>query len=83
LVSVEDRRGYEYAARFSTFHRRTAAARAHAIRDSKGEIEPPLWLGLRIAKVEESGGMRQATDDWPFLYTRQPTIPASRRAASR
>ncbi len=33
------------------------------------------WYGLRIAKVEETGGLRQATDDWPFLYSREAAIP--------
>jgi SAM-dependent methyltransferase len=36
----------------------------------------PEWLGLRLAAVEEPGGMRQATDDWPFLYTRAAAVPA-------
>ncbi|MBA4064174.1 MAG: hypothetical protein C0501_10760 [Isosphaera sp.] len=35
----------------------------------------PEWLGLRLAAVQEPGGMRQATDDWPFLYTRTPAVP--------
>jgi len=43
--------------------------------DSKGKPIPPFWIGLHEAKVEETGGMRMATDDWPFLYTRQPTVP--------
>jgi SAM-dependent methyltransferase len=43
--------------------------------DPHGKEEPPEWYGLRIAKVEETGGMRQATDDWPFLYTREAAIP--------
>ena len=41
------------------------------ILDSKGKPEQPFWIGLHEAKVEETGGMRMATDDWPFLYTRR------------
>jgi hypothetical protein len=48
---------------------------AFKILDPQGKEEPPLWYGLRIAKVEETGGMRQATDDWPFLYTREAAVP--------
>lgn len=34
------------------------------------------WAALRTAVVEDSGGaLRPATDEWPFLYTRQPAIP--------
>jgi hypothetical protein len=46
-------------------------AGAHKILDSQGKEEPPLWYGLRIAMVAETGGLRQATDDWPFLYSRE------------
>ena len=35
----------------------------------------PEWVGLRLAKVEEIQGEPIATDDWPFLYTRFPSIP--------
>jgi hypothetical protein len=36
----------------------------------------PEWLGLVPAKLEESNGtLHQATDNWPFLYTRQAVIP--------
>jgi SAM-dependent methyltransferase len=36
----------------------------------------PEWLGLFPAEVQESKGvLRQATDNWPFLYTREPAIP--------
>jgi hypothetical protein len=39
-----------------------------------GETE---WVALRTATVEDSGGsLRPATDEWPFLYTRQPAIPS-------
>ena len=38
---------------------------------------PAEWVRLRAAVVEESGGLLvPATDDWPFLYVRQPAIPA-------
>ena len=41
-----------------------------------GTFADPKWLRLRAAEVAESGGtLRPATDDWPFLYVRQPTIP--------
>ena len=48
---------------------------AHKIFDPQGKEEPPMWYGLRIAKVDETSGLRQATDDWPFLYSRQAAIP--------
>jgi SAM-dependent methyltransferase len=35
----------------------------------------PEWGRLRMAKVQESAELRPATDDWPFLYVRRPTIP--------
>lgn len=45
-------------------------------RDSHGNPVPPMWYGLRIASVENSAGvLRQATDDWPFLYAREASIP--------
>jgi hypothetical protein len=34
------------------------------------------WVRLRAAGVEESPSLPPATDDWPFLYARRPTIPA-------
>ncbi len=43
--------------------------------------EPPAdggteWAGLTAARVEDSGGsLPPATDEWPFLYTHQPTVP--------
>ena len=34
------------------------------------------WGRLRMTEVEESNGaLPPATDDWPFLYVKQPTIP--------
>jgi spermidine synthase len=40
--------------------------------------EPPGddWVRLRAATVEESPNLPPATDVWPFLYARRPTIPA-------
>jgi spermidine synthase len=44
--------------------------------------EPPAgdgteWAALTAARVEDSGGaLPPATDEWPFLYTHQPTVPA-------
>lgn len=35
----------------------------------------PEWGRLRMAKVQESADLPPATDDWPFLYVRRPTIP--------
>jgi hypothetical protein len=36
----------------------------------------PEWLGLFPARVQESQGvLYRADDNWPFLYTRTPTIP--------
>ncbi len=35
----------------------------------------PEWMGMQIATVEEPKGLRQATDDWPFLYSRGASIP--------
>jgi hypothetical protein len=34
------------------------------------------WLKVGPAVVETAGALRLATDDWPFLYLRRPTIPA-------
>jgi len=42
-----------------------------------GAEGPPGWIRLRSAKVEESGGLPPATDDWPFLYVRKPSVPGS------
>src|SRR5205814_175535 len=30
--------------------------------------ESPDWRRLRMTRVEESPGLKPATDDWPFLY---------------
>ena len=38
---------------------------------------PAGWVKLRSASVEESGSLPPATDDWPFLYVRKPTVPGS------
>jgi SAM-dependent methyltransferase len=36
----------------------------------------PEWIGLYPADVQESKGvLYEATDNWPFLYTREPGIP--------
>lgn len=45
------------------------------VKDQHGNVYPPRWMGLEIATVEEPKGMRQATDDWPFLYAREASIP--------
>jgi hypothetical protein len=36
---------------------------------------PPRWYPLRVTAVAEVPGLEQATDDWPFVYTRVPAIP--------
>jgi hypothetical protein len=33
------------------------------------------WYPIRIATVQEVPGLKQATDDWPFVYTRVPSVP--------
>jgi hypothetical protein len=39
------------------------------------QVEPE-WLGLVPAKVEDHpGALYPATDNWPFLYNRSPSIP--------
>lgn len=35
----------------------------------------PMWMRLKVAEVADDPNMRVATDDWPFLYVRTPTIP--------
>ena len=40
--------------------------------------KPPgerVWFPINPATVAESEGMIPATDDWPFLYVRQPDMP--------
>jgi len=36
---------------------------------------PPDWVALRVATVQDLGGLPVATDDWPFLYVREPGVP--------
>jgi hypothetical protein len=36
---------------------------------------PSDWVPIRIAEVEDLGPLPVATDDWPFLYVREPSIP--------
>lgn len=59
---------------------RFGTARPGPLPPSTGE--PPLgsrplkdWVALRAAKVDDPGTLRTATDDWPFLYVREPSIP--------
>lgn len=41
-----------------------------------GPIGRSKWIRLRAATVEEApADLRNATDDWPFLYSRRPDIP--------
>ncbi|HUR54314.1 MAG TPA: hypothetical protein VMZ71_09290, partial [Gemmataceae bacterium] len=38
---------------------------------------PRSWVRLKTAQIEDSKGtLRPATDDWPFLYTRDPQVPS-------
>jgi SAM-dependent methyltransferase len=37
--------------------------------------EEARWIKLGPARVEVPAGLREATDDWPFLYMRAPMIP--------
>ena len=34
------------------------------------------WRPLRSVRIDPSPGLTPATDDWPFLYVRSPTVPA-------
>ena len=34
------------------------------------------FVRLGLARVVDPGGVRPATDDWPFLYLREPMIPS-------
>ena len=45
--------------------------------EPKTEPVSPRWIGLYpVQKLEESrGALAQADDNWPFLYTRSPSIP--------
>jgi hypothetical protein len=44
--------------------------------DIGGQPVPPKWIRLRLATLEASGDdLRPTTDDWPFLYSRKPSIP--------
>ncbi|HXD88184.1 MAG TPA: hypothetical protein VN641_16975 [Urbifossiella sp.] len=38
-------------------------------------VIPTDWRALRVAAVEPLGKLPLATDDWPFLYVREPGIP--------
>ncbi|HKB04076.1 MAG TPA: hypothetical protein VKD90_17775, partial [Gemmataceae bacterium] len=53
------------------------SARGHAMpMDIGGQPVPPRWIRLRLATLEASGDdLRPATDAWPFLYSRKPSIP--------
>lgn len=43
--------------------------------DIGGQPIPPKWVRFRVAELEKSQDLRPATDDWPFLYTRKPSVP--------
>ncbi|HEY2908867.1 MAG TPA: hypothetical protein VGI99_01405, partial [Gemmataceae bacterium] len=38
-------------------------------------VVPTDWRALHVAAVEPLGSLPLATDDWPFLYVREPGIP--------
>ncbi|HEX5069276.1 MAG TPA: hypothetical protein VFV78_03600 [Vicinamibacterales bacterium] len=44
------------------------------------QVQPPVrddsWIRLAPARLVAAEPMRDATDDWPFLYLREPMIPA-------
>ena len=51
-------------------------ARTYKVGDTEVAL-PPSWVRLKTARIEDSNGkLRPATDDWPFLYTREPQVPA-------
>jgi spermidine synthase len=42
----------------------------------KGQVAASHWQHFGLASVlPPEGGLRTATDDWPFLYLREPMIP--------
>jgi SAM-dependent methyltransferase len=44
--------------------------------DIGGNPVSPRWVRFCLASLEQSGSdLPPATDDWPFLYTRRPSIP--------
>lgn len=43
--------------------------------DIGGQPIEPRWVRFRIAELEPSPELAPATDDWPFLYTRSPSLP--------
>ena len=44
--------------------------------DIGGKAVEPKWVRFRIADLERSPpDLPPATDDWPFLYTRKPSVP--------
>lgn len=38
--------------------------------------EGSRWFDLRMVTIEPSPDLKPATDDWPFLYVREPGIPS-------
>jgi SAM-dependent methyltransferase len=48
----------------------------HVPMDMGGHPVEPKWVRFRIAELEASpADLPQAKDDWPFLYTRRPSVP--------
>src|SRR5262249_22655822 len=44
--------------------------------DIGGQAVEPKWVRFRVADLETSPpDLAPATDDWPFLYTRRPSVP--------
>lgn len=54
-----------------------AAGGAGVPTDIGGAPVEPKWVRFRVAALEPSpADLAPATDDWPFLYTRTPSVPA-------
>jgi spermidine synthase len=43
--------------------------------DMGGQPVEPRWVRFRLSDLEASPDLAPATDDWPFLYTRRPSVP--------
>ena len=60
---------------------RLAAGRAPSPASPNGfdvrmpDAERAAWIPFGPARLVEAGNLRDATDDWPFLYLREPMIP--------
>ena len=50
-------------------------ATANGFTDAAATPEPPGRIRVAPARLISTGAMRPATDDWPFLYLREPMVP--------